>query len=61
MSRIDRAGEIRLRQVIAPPPPSNQLFVVMMRRGRTSAVVIEAVSAIATGEQSCFATRMATR
>ena len=54
-SRIDRAGEIRLRQVTAPPaPPRNQLFVVMMRRGRTSAVVIEAASAIATEGQWVF-------
>ena len=54
-SRIDRAGEIRLRQVIAPsPPPRNQLFAVMMRRGRTSAVVIEAASAIATEERWVF-------
>ena len=54
-SRIDRAGEIRLRQgIVTPPPPRNQLFVVRMRRGRTSAVVIEAASAIATEEQWVF-------
>ena len=53
-SRIDHAGGIRLRQGIVPPPPRNQLFVVMMRRGRTSAVVIEAASAIAIEEQWVF-------
>ena len=52
---IASAGEVRLRRDDAPVPPSrNQLFVVMMRRGRTSAVVIEAASAIATDARWVF-------
>ncbi|MDE2906740.1 MAG: hypothetical protein OXQ28_11725 [Acidobacteriota bacterium] len=47
-SGITSAGEVRLRHDdVKVPPSTNQLFVVMMRRGRTSAVVIEAASAVA--------------
>ena len=47
-SGITSAGEVRLHQDDVKVSPSrNQLFVVMMRRGRTSAVVIEAASAVA--------------
>ena len=54
-SGIASAGEVRLRRDDATVPPSrNQLFVVMMRRGRTSAVVIEAASAIATDARWVF-------
>lgn len=52
---IASAGEVRLRRDDATVPPSrNQLFVVMMRRGRTSAVVIEAASAVATDARWVF-------
>ena len=52
---IASAGEVRLHRDDATVPPSgNQLFVVMMRRGRTSAVVIEAASAIATDARWVF-------
>ena len=52
---VASAGEVRLRREDATvPPPRNQLFVVMMRRGRTSAVVIEAASAIATDARWVF-------
>ncbi len=52
---VASAGEVRLhREDATVPPHRNQLFVVMMRRGRTSAVVIEAASAIATDARWVF-------
>ena len=54
-SGITSAGEVRLRHDHVKAPPSrNQLFVVRMRRGRTSAVVIEAASAVATDARWVF-------
>ncbi len=54
-SGIASAEEVRLHQDdVTVPPSRNQLFVVMMRRGRTSAVVIEAASAIANDARWVF-------
>ncbi len=54
-SGIESAGEVRLHQEdVTGPPSRNQLFIVMMRRGRTSSVVIEAASAIATDARWVF-------